>query len=102
MSSDIVIEPIGVQHIDSYHRALDTVARERRYLTFLEAPSLEDTTKFVLDMIKNKHSQFVALKNGEVVGWCDIRRHFQPTHSHRGTLGMGIAAAHRDRVLGIV
>ncbi|UWU76409.1 hypothetical protein N2603_42160 [Bradyrhizobium huanghuaihaiense] len=37
--------------VESFHRALDTVARERRYLAFLEAPPLEATRSFVLDMI---------------------------------------------------
>lgn len=97
MAPDIVIEPIAVRHIESYHQALDVVARERRYLTFLEAPSLEETRKFVLDMIENKHPQFVAVKEGDVVGWCDIRRHSRPAHAHRGTLGMGIIPAHRGR-----
>jgi hypothetical protein len=68
MAPDIVIEPIAVRHIESYHQALDVVARERRYLTFLVAPPLEDTRKFVLDMIENRHPQFVAVKDGEVVG----------------------------------
>ncbi|MHC2297223.1 GNAT family N-acetyltransferase [Rhizobium mongolense] len=101
MAPDIVIEPIAVRHIESYHQALDVVARERRYLTFLVAPPLEDIRKFVLDMIENRHPQFVAVKDGEVVGWCDIRRHFFPSHAHRGSLGMGIIPAHRGLGLGL-
>ena len=31
------VTPIAPEHIDGYHCALDTVARERRYLTLLEA-----------------------------------------------------------------
>ncbi|TCU40001.1 GNAT family N-acetyltransferase [Rhizobium azibense] len=96
----IVIEPIAVRHIESYHQALDVVSRERRYLTFLEAPPLEDTREFVLDMIENKHPQFVAVRDGEVVGWCDIRRHSFPSHAHRGSLGMGIISAHRGQGIG--
>ncbi|OWK23790.1 acetyltransferase [Rhizobium yanglingense] len=101
MAPDIVIEPIAVRHIESYHQALDVVARERMYLTFLEAPPLEDTRKFVLDMIENRHAQFVAVKDSGVIGWCDIRRHSRPAHAHRGTLGMGIIPAHRGQGLGL-
>ena len=98
--SEIDIVPIAEQYIDSFHRALDTVARERRYLTFLEAPPLDSTRAFVRDMIANGHTQFVAVADGAVVGWCDIRRHSQPVHAHGGALGMGILPAFRGKGLG--
>jgi hypothetical protein len=73
--STIEIVPIAQGHIDGFHRALDIVARERRYLAFLEAPPIEATRTFVLDNIKRGYPQFVAVSsNGEVVGWCDVRR----------------------------
>ncbi|MBT9369589.1 GNAT family N-acetyltransferase [Rhizobium sp. CSW-27] len=97
---EIGIEPIREAHIEGFHMALDTVARERRYLSFLEAPPLEGTRDFVLDNIRNGHPQFVALANGAVVGWCDIRRHQREVQAHRGTLGMGIVPGYRDRGLG--
>lgn len=98
--NEIAIEPIREMHIEGFHKALDTVARERRYLSLLEAPPLESTRDFVLDNIRNGHPQFVALAVGEVVGWCDIRRHEREVHVHRGTLGMGIAPGYRYRGLG--
>ncbi|WP_283194430.1 GNAT family N-acetyltransferase [Rhizobium sp. AN80A] len=98
--SEIIIEPIADRHIESFHHALDTVARERRYLTFLEAPPLESTRDFVRDMIAHGHSQFVASSEGAVVGWCDIRRHSQPVHAHGGALGMGILPGFRGQGLG--
>lgn len=96
----IGIEPIREAHVEGFHAALDTVARERRYLSFLEAPPLEGTRDFVLDNIRNGHPQFVALAEGRVVGWCDIRRHPREVHAHRGTLGMGIIPGYRERGLG--
>jgi len=92
--------PIAPEHIESFHRALDTVARERKYLTLFEAPQLPQTREFVMENITSGNPQFVALEEGEVVGWCDIRRHFFPAHAHRGTLGMGIIPAYRGRGLG--
>ncbi len=44
---------------------------------------------------------FVALADGDVVGWCDIQRQPFPTHAHRGRLGMGILPEHRRRGLGL-
>ena len=49
MPVDIV--PIEEGHIEGFHRTLDFVARERRYLAFLEAPPLESTRAFVLGNI---------------------------------------------------
>ncbi len=98
---DIAIVPIAPEHIESFHRALDVVARERKFLTLLEAPPLEQTRLFVLDAIKNGDPQLVALADGEVVGWCDVRRHFFAAHAHRGTLGMGIIPVWRGRGLGL-
>jgi len=98
--TEITIEPISDKHIEGFHRALDTVARERRYLTFLQAPPLESTRVFVRDMIENGHSQFVALSDDEVIGWCDVRRHSQPVHAHGGALGMGVLPGFRGQGLG--
>jgi len=97
---DITIAPIAPEHIESYHRAVDAIARERKYLTMLEALPLPQTRDFVLNVTKKGDVQIVALAAREVVGWCDIRRHFLPTHAHRGTLGMGILPAYRERGLG--
>jgi RimJ/RimL family protein N-acetyltransferase len=100
LSDAIVIEPIREDHIEGFHKALDMVSRERKYLTFLEAPPLESMRTFVLDMISNAHPQVVAVVDAQVIGWCDIRRHPQPTHAHCGTLGMGIIPGFRDKGLG--
>ena len=97
----IVIESIREEHIESFHHALDTVSRERKYLSFLEAPPLEDVRLFVRDMIENGHPQVVAVEGDKVVGWCDIRRNGRATHAHGGTLGMGILPGYRDRGLGM-
>lgn len=94
------IEPIAAEHIEGFHKALDTVAREREYLTMLEAFPLEQTRAFVLGMIENGNPQFVALADNKVVGWCDISRHTFPSHAHAGSLGMGLIPAYRGQGLG--
>lgn len=100
MAETVTIEEIREDHVESFHAALDMVARERKYLTLLEAPPIEATRGFVLDMIQNGHPQVVAIAGGVVVGWCDIRRHARETHAHCGTLGMGITPAYREKGLG--
>ena len=63
----VEIVPITQGHIESFHRTLDFVARERRYLAFLEGPPLENTRAFVIDNIKRGHPQFVAVDRKSVV-----------------------------------
>lgn len=102
-SSDIetvAIAPIAPGHVESFHRALDLVARERKYLSFLEAPSLDQVRSFQLERIERGDPAYGAIVRGEIVGWCDITRHDRPIHAHRGALGMGILPAYRGRGLG--
>ncbi|NKM31057.1 GNAT family N-acetyltransferase [Rhizobium laguerreae] len=94
------IEPIAAAHIDSFHDALDVIAREKKYLSMLEATPLPQTREFVMGMIAKGNPQFVATAEGEVVGWCDISRHFFPSRAHRGRLGMGILPTYRGKGLG--
>ncbi len=86
--------------IDSFWLALDSVARKRRYLSLPEAPPIEAVRTFVLDLLANGDHQFVALADGRVVGWCDIRRGARETQAHSGSLGMGIVDGFREQGLG--
>jgi RimJ/RimL family protein N-acetyltransferase len=94
------IAPIGEEHIEGYRAALDVVARERRYLAFLEAPPAAEVAAFVRGNIRKGHPQFVALVDGRVVGWCDVLPIDRPTKSHGGVLGIGVLPAHRGRGIG--
>ncbi len=96
----VEIAPISPGLIEGYRRALDAVARERRYLTLLEALPFEETRDFVLGLLASGDPMYVALAGADVVGWCDIRRHRFSAHAHRGTLGMGIVAEHRGLGVG--
>ena len=98
MPVDIV--PIEEKHIEGFHRTLDFVARERRYLSFLEAPPLESVRAFVLDIIKRGRPEFVVISAGEVVGWCDILPKDRPTYAHGGVLGMGLLPPFRGQGIG--
>jgi ribosomal protein S18 acetylase RimI-like enzyme len=97
----IEIVPIRDDHIEGYHRALDFVSRERRYLAFLEAPPFESTQVFVRDNIKRGNLQFVAVSSGgDVVGWCDVVPLSRPTQAHRGVFGVGLLPQYRGRGIG--
>ena len=99
--TDFVIVPITESYIPSFRAAVDVVAREKKYLTFLEAPPLADTTKFVLANIEQGNPQFVVLSGGNVVGWCDVLRNTKRVvFWHCGTLGIGLLPEFRGRGIG--
>jgi RimJ/RimL family protein N-acetyltransferase len=95
------IVPIAEDHIPGFRQAVDVVARERKYLAFLEAPPIEGTEKFVLNNIKHGYPQFVVLSGGTVVGWCDVLpNRARIIYSHCGTLGVGLLPEFRGRGIG--
>jgi len=98
MSVEIV--PIERRHVAGFREVLDGVARERRWLAFLEAPPLSRVRRFVQNGLHNGMAQFVAVHEGRVVGWCDVNPRTHETLRHSGVLGMGVAAAHRGRGVG--
>ena len=98
--TSVEIVPIAQDHIEGFHRALDFVARERRYLSFLEAPPLEQVGAFVLDNISHGYPQLVAVSAGQVIGWCDVVPKPRPIYAHVGVLGMGLLPEFRGQGLG--
>jgi ribosomal protein S18 acetylase RimI-like enzyme len=100
MSSDVQIVPIAEEHIEGFYKCLDSVARERSYLAFLQAPPLDSTREFVLSNIANDVPQFVAILDGEVVGWCDISPKRLDGFKHSGGLGMGVLQPYRKLGVG--
>jgi ribosomal protein S18 acetylase RimI-like enzyme len=95
------IVPIAEEHIPGFRAAVDVVARERKYLAFLEAPPLEDVTRYVLDNIAHGYPQFVVLSPATVVGWCDVvPNRSRAIYSHCGTLGIGLLAEFRGKGIG--
>jgi RimJ/RimL family protein N-acetyltransferase len=99
-TKQIEIVPIALNHVEGFHRALDSVARERKYLSIFEAFSVRAMTDFVVHQNKTGGPAFVAHREGEVIGWCDIRRQTLPAFAHRGSVGMGVVAEWRGRGIG--
>lgn len=86
------VVPIAEEHIEGFRAGLDSVARERRYLTFLEAPPLDKVRQFVRRNIREGYPQCVALAEERVVGWCDALPIDRPTRAHTAVLGIGVLA----------
>jgi ribosomal protein S18 acetylase RimI-like enzyme len=95
------IVPISEKYISGYRHALDVVAREKKYISFYEAPALEELTKYVREGIEKGHPHFVALEGEKVAGWCDIKPNLtRPVYTHCGIVGIGLLPEYRTRGLG--
>lgn len=99
MPIDLV--PMTLEHVAAFHRALDAVARERRYLALLEAPPLEEMHAYVLGRLEKGDPRILAVADDAVVGWCDVTRDAVRTQAHRGRLGMGVVPGFRRQGLGL-
>ena len=97
---DIDVSPAAVEHAEGVLRVIDVIARERKYFDVFEAPHSPEFCKFIGGRIASGNPYFVALSQGEVVGWCEIIRNMFPANAHVGALNMGIIPAFRDRGLG--
>ncbi|CAM2920572.1 GNAT family acetyltransferase [Legionella steigerwaltii] len=94
------IVPIQEKHIEAFWTAVDRVARERKFLAFLEGPPIELTRNFVLEHINKDWPQVVAMHKEQVVGWCDISPLDRPVFAHVGALGIGVLAPYRGQGIG--
>lgn len=94
------IAPITLDDVEGFHAALDSVARERRFLASFEAPPLEAAQVFVEANLREGNPHFVAHEGGRIVGWCDIKRSGRPVHAHCGVMGMGVVADCRGAGIG--
>lgn len=95
-----MVRPFHPEDIASFHETLDIVARERKYLTMLAAPPIDELRHHLLREHAADAPQFVAEVAGRVVRWCDIGRHYFPSHAHRGSVGMGLLPGFRGVGLG--
>ncbi len=101
MTENIRIVPTTEAHIEGLQRCVDAVARERRWLGFVEGPPLVQTRAFVGMILAGAGVQFVALNDAdEVVGWCDVVRLDQESFRHGWRLGMGLLPTVRGRGVG--
>ena len=59
-------------YIESLNKVVDAVARERRYIAFVEGPTLSQAAVFVRHVLYGNGVQQLAVAAGNVVvGWCD-------------------------------
>ena len=94
------ITKINEHHIDGFARAVDSIARELRYLAFLVGPSRKTTIEYVQQNIEEDWPHFVALDGEKVIGWCEISSLDRPVFEHAGGLSLGVIREFRGKGVG--
>jgi ribosomal protein S18 acetylase RimI-like enzyme len=100
LAMNLSIEAVCEKHFAGLHAALDTVAREKRFLAFTQAPPVEQAFDFYRSIVAGDGCQQVALLDGQVVGWCDVLPSHGQARSHVGTLGIGLVPSARQLGIG--
>lgn len=81
-------------------KVLDTVARERRFLPFTEAPGIDLVREYYRKVVERDCVFHVALVEGNVVGWCDVLPVGGQAREHVGILGIGLVPEMRSQGIG--
>lgn len=97
----ISIVPISEKYIESFHNCLEAVAGERKYLGYIKAPSLEDTRENILTHIQKNTPRYIATKDDNVFGWCEVLPNQLEGFKHSGKINtMGVSSAFRGQGIG--
>ena len=97
---NLSIVPAAESHFEGWRKAVDIVAREKRYLAFLQAPPREQQFAFFRNIVANDLCQLLALMDDVVVGWCDILPTHGEARAHVGILGIGLVPEARHIGIG--
>lgn len=95
-----LLEPLQETHFERLRLLFDAVCRERRFMAFTEAGPEEQTFEYYRNIVSGGHSHFVAVRDHQVLGWCDVLPLFGQMRKHVGVLGMGVAAGERGKGVG--
>lgn len=99
---EVLIRPMSIDDAVDFNRVVGVVAREHRYLRFLDAPSMDGTVDFLRDSLAAGNPHLAAVVDGRLVGWCDVCRHSFEIEAHVGRLGIGLLPELRGKGLGKV
>ena len=99
-AGDVVIRESTAADVEGFRACLDAVARERRWLAMLAAPSLDEVHDFLERQRRLGMVQLVAAAGARIVGWCDVIPKPIEGFRHSSDLGMGLLAEYRGRGLG--
>ncbi|MEO9383751.1 GNAT family N-acetyltransferase [Chromobacterium phragmitis] len=93
------LQHLSTERAEDFWRVTDSVARERRYLAFLEIPQAA-SAEYARSQLASQAPHLLLLDGEQVVGWCDVTPNRLPIYQHGGTLGMGLLPRYRGMGLG--
>ncbi|WP_158253767.1 GNAT family N-acetyltransferase [Chromobacterium alticapitis] len=93
------LQQLSADRAADFWRVSDSVARERRFLSFLEI-SQSSSAEYVRSQLASQAPHLLLLDGNQVIGWCDVTPHRLPIYQHGGTLGIGLLPSHRGMGLG--
>jgi L-phenylalanine/L-methionine N-acetyltransferase len=96
----IAVRRVLADDAGAVQQALDSVARERRFILRVEAPPVEDVRSLIFDALRCDLPYYVASEAKEIVGFCAITRRMEAGCGHVGQLGMAVVADYRRQGLG--
>lgn len=97
---EFVIRPMSVDDAIDFNRLVGIVARERRYIRFLDAPPMDMTVGFLEASLAAGNPHLAAVVDGNLVGWCDVCRESFEIEAHIGRLGIGVLPDFRGKGIG--
>jgi ribosomal protein S18 acetylase RimI-like enzyme len=99
--ADVRVRPVQFADVEGVRDCVGAVAREGLHLAVTEPFTLVETALYVARLIEAGHPDFVAEDAGRIVGFCDVAPKAGAVYRHVGVLGMGVAASHRRRGIGL-
>ena len=96
----VTVVPVREEDVEGLYDALDVVCKECKFFPLTKAPPLEIIRQYTISAIASGGTNFVALNNSQVVGWCDIYVNQKEGYQHSGDLGMGLLAKYRGQGIG--
>jgi ribosomal protein S18 acetylase RimI-like enzyme len=99
--TDVEIRPVAIGDIEGVRECVGAVAKEGYALAVVEPFSITETALYVSRLIDVGLPNVVAVADDAIVGWCDVTPKAGGVHRHVGLLGMGVAASHRRRGIGL-
>ncbi len=97
----IQIVETKTSYTEGFNAVVAVVARERRYISFVDGPPLDQSRSFIESILAGGGVQMLATTSqNQVVGWCDIIRDSRPGFGHVGKLGMGLLPGYRGQGIG--
>lgn len=100
MCEDIVVEKADLRHASSLCKAVDVVACEQRFLPLFQPDSLDCAKKFIQVSVEKNYPLYYAIKEDEIVAWCDIIPKPYEEMKHVGTLYFGMISNYRGNGIG--